>query len=122
RQSRPGDCLMLPGIMGVGGFMASAAAALEIDSDWLSVSFLSGFEGADGATTGSYDEGPIGHTFSWFSGGRIESDNAPIGTTSLYNDGNGGVSLPMDHASFNFGSGDFTIEAKVRMDNVGSIR
>lgn len=77
------------------------------------VSVLLHCNGTDGSTTVT-DSGPVGHTISVSGNAHIETDDQRFGTASLYCDGDGDyITLPY-HTSFEFGSGDFTVELFVK--------
>lgn len=78
------------------------------DPYWANVVFLSSFEGPDGATSTTED---TGLTLSFTGGARIETDQFKFGAASLrLESGTPFVSAPSSDR-WDFGSGDFTIEA-----------
>lgn len=100
------------------GLQSPAASAGATDQYFSSVSLLATFQGTNGATTFT-DSSPIGHTLTANGDAKLTTSQAPTGqTSSLITDGTGDfVSIP-DHASLEFGSGDFTIEFWVRFASV----
>jgi hypothetical protein len=73
--------------------------------------FLANFDGADGDT--SYTP-YTAQAFTMGSGNRIESDQKVFGATSLYCGGTAAAWVA-DSDDWSFGSGDFTIDLRVRM-------
>ena len=69
------------------------------------------FEGADGSTTIT-DSNAGGAAKSWTAAGNAQLDTAEavLGTSSLLCDGTGDYVTASDHADFDLGSGDFTIQ------------
>ncbi len=104
-----------------GNSPATATASISIgmsggstDPDFSSVSFLSGFEGADEATTFD-DEGPGDHTITAVADAQVDTGQKKFGDSSVEFDGAGDGLLCDNHADFLFGSGEFTIELFFRM-------
>jgi hypothetical protein len=110
-----------------GTHLASATASADVDMsadgiklpiddpDWLSVSFLSGFNGTDGQTTFT-DEGPGAHSITTVADAQVDTAQSKFDGASLLTDGDGDGLLVPNHADFQFGSGPFTIEFYVRLD------
>lgn len=84
-----------------------------VDPSWWNVSFVSGFEGTEGASVFA-DEGPAQQTLTNINTPKTMSVAAVMGTTGLHaeHDLNGGEdSVQIDVPGlFDFGTGDFTIE------------
>ena len=95
---------------GVGRYTANytpAAAAFPnlilLDASYASVTSLIHFEGANGSTTITESAG--------FPG--LDTSQSVFGGSSIYFDGTNAIGTP-DSVDFEFGTGDFTIEAAVR--------
>jgi len=74
---------------------------------------LLNFNGTDGDTS-TTDESDSGHTPSFNGSAHIEEDQNKFGTTCLETDDSADyVNIP-DHADWDFGTGDFTIECWIR--------
>ncbi|ESY16292.1 MULTISPECIES: LamG domain-containing protein [unclassified Mesorhizobium] len=96
------------------------AAAPTGDPYWSNVVLLCGFEGADASTTMT-DESLSAHALTTFGNAQIDTGIAPpFGTSSLLLDGSGDYLTTPDHADFNFGTGDFTIELFARTAVAGN--
>jgi hypothetical protein len=75
--------------------------------------FLCHANGADASTTFT-DVGPTGHTITANGNAQVDTAQKKFGSGSLLLDGTGDYLSVPDHADFEFGSGNFTIEAWVR--------
>eukprot|EP01041_Mallomonas_annulata_P026842 gene26842-48282_t len=83
------------------------------DPDFANVSLLCHFDGADTSTTIT-DNSPSPKTLTAYGNAQIDTAQSKFGGASLLLDGTGDyVSTPADTV-FNFGSGEFTVEAWVR--------
>lgn len=87
------------------------------DPDWASVSALLHFDGADGSTTLTDQTGKV-----WTPVGQaqIDTDQSKFGGASLRVDGAGDYATTPNSAAFDFGAGDFTVEAWVRWAGIGA--
>lgn len=94
-----------------------ALSDLDTDPDFASVVLLMGFEGSDGdtGTPGMDDESPAARGTA--SGGsvnaKISTTTPAFGASSLLLSGTGSITFP-DSDDFHFGSGNFTVEARIR--------
>lgn len=90
--------------------MAGGGGGAPTDPNYSSVVSLLHFDGADGSTTFTDQKGK-----TWTAGGNAQIDTAQskFGGASLLLDGAGDYILSSPSADFNFGTGDFTIEAWV---------
>jgi len=84
--------------------------------NWNNVVFQSEFTGVDAATTAD-DVSTIGATLTFNGDAQLDTDRPIVGTSSLLLDGTGDYVSAPDNTSYEFGSGDFQIELKVRWDN-----
>ncbi|RWG16723.1 LamG domain-containing protein [Mesorhizobium sp.] len=90
------------------------AAAPTGDPYWANVVLLVGFDGADGATSAT-DDSLSAHSLTFNGNAQLDTGvSPPFGTASLLVDGSGDFVSTADSADFDFGSGNFTIEAFVR--------
>ncbi|WP_192355579.1 LamG domain-containing protein [Mesorhizobium mediterraneum] len=87
------------------------------DPNFASVVLLSGFEGAD-ASTVMDDESNSNHTLTAVGNAQIDTSQFKFGASSLLLDGSGDRVTAPSHANFQFGSGQFTIEAFVRFNTL----
>lgn len=95
--------------------LSYGAAASPTDPYFSSVASLLHFDGTDGSTTFTDEKGK-----TWTAGGNAQLDTAQqkFGTASLLLDGSGDYVTSADHADFEFGSGDLTIEMWVRFTSL----
>lgn len=84
-----------------------------------SVSFLSGFEGADGATT-FIDESSYANVLTTNGNAQIDTAQFKFGVSSYLGDGTGDYITTPDNAIFEFGSGSWTIEGFVRFSAIAA--
>lgn len=97
----------------------AVAVAVATDPDFASVVLLLDFAGADGATDIT-DLSDSAHTDTFVGTAQVDSDLQVLSTNSVLLDGNSDyVSYP-DHADWDFGTGDFTVELHVRFSAVAS--
>jgi Concanavalin A-like lectin/glucanases superfamily len=82
-------------------------------SPYSSVKFLSGFEGADAATT-TADESLSARTITFFGNAQLDTAQSKFGSSSLLLDGSGDYLDLQGGADFDFGTGDYTMEMWVR--------
>lgn len=78
------------------------------DKRFANVSLLAGFNGADGATAFT-SEDAAARTATFVGNAQLDTADKKWGSASLLVDGNDEVTFP-NHADFDFGTGDFTIE------------
>lgn len=83
------------------------------DPWWSKVSLLLSMDGTDDSQTFT-DTSPTTKTVTAVGGAKIEADQSVFGGESWYFDGTGDWLTVPDHADFEFGSGDFTIEFWVK--------
>lgn len=95
--------------------------AKEGDADYASVSLLLHCDGTDGSTIFT-DTSGTPKTVTPSGDAHIETDQAKFGTASAYFDGTGDYLTVSNDGAFNFGTGDFTIEAWVRLANASAYR
>lgn len=99
------------------GFGVGAVGAPGVgggsDPNFANVVLLSGFEGADASTTFD-DESTSNHTLTAVGNAQIDTAQFKFGASSLLLDGSGDRVTATDHANWDFGSGEFTVEAFVR--------
>lgn len=82
---------------------------------WEYVSFLSGFEGANGAQVFE-DESQYEHTVSAVGNAQTDTGNFKFGSSALYMDNSGDYLNVPNHEAFDLSDNDFTLEAWIRMD------
>lgn len=110
---------------GVGlGSGVLGGSGLEGDGDvtdpfFSNVVFLSGFNGADGATS-AVDDSNSAHTITFQADAQLDTAERRFGTASLLLDGTGDFVEIADSEDFNFAAGDFTIEAFIRPAVIGT--
>jgi hypothetical protein len=75
------------------------------------------FEGDDGTTT-IIDSSTTGHTMVANGDAQIDTAQKTFGSASLLLDGTGDYVSSADHADWDFGSGDFSIDAWIRFNTV----
>ena len=96
-------------------------AGQACDPFFSSVVLLMGFEGADGAgsgTSGFLDESPAANGFATITGvERISTAQFAVGTSSLLLDGAGRIQYA-DSANFNLSNRQFTIEMRIRPSTI----
>jgi len=73
------------------------------------------FDGADGSTTFT-DSSASAHTVTPFADAQIDTAQSKFGGSSCVMDGNDYATL-VDHADFQFGTGDFTIDFWFRINS-----
>ena len=90
------------------------------DPNFTSVTALLDMEGTDGDTSYTdVSDGPVTWTFA--ATAHIEADQKRYGSTSLFVDGNSDYLVSSNAGtSFDFGTGDFTIEASIRFTSLPS--
>ncbi len=97
------------GLVGVGSFRSSGDPFID------SVVLLAGFDGADGATAFS-DESPSQHGAFTFNGAaQLDTAQNKFGSASLELAGVDEYTTLTNDAEFEFGAGQFTVEAWVRI-------
>ena len=82
------------------------------DGYYASVSLLLHADGINGSTTFT-DNSPTPKTVTAVGGAQISTTQNKFGGSSLYFDGTGDYATIPNHADFNLGTGDFTLEAWV---------
>lgn len=100
-----------------GAVRGQYAVAEFQDSDCV---LLLHFDGADGATE-TVDSGPTGHDIAEVGSFQLDTAQKVFGTASGYFTTNSDRLIIGDHADFNFGSGAFTISARVRFETLSNI-
>lgn len=90
------------------------------DPSFASVVFLSGFEGAD-ASTSFIDESSFGRTVTAVSGAQVDTDQFKFGASSLLLNGSTDAVTCVDSTDFEFGAGQYTVEAFVRFSSVSGV-
>ena len=89
------------------------------DTGWASVSLLLPLDGSNAATS-TTDESDTGHTVTFVGTAQLSTAQSKFGSSSLLLDGNSDyLTLPAS-SDFNFGTGDFTIEAWIRRDGTAN--
>lgn len=89
-------------------------AALASDPNFANVVLLCHFDGSDGSTTFTDEKG---HTLTAVADAQIDTAQSKWGGASGLFDGTGDRVTAADSADWDFGAGDFTIEAWVRFNN-----
>jgi hypothetical protein len=88
---------------------AGAWPFVDTDPHWSSVSLLLQFDGTNGSTTFT-DLSSNAHAITAYGNAAISTTQSKFGGASLYLDGNGDYLEFPDHESFDFGTGEWTIE------------
>ena len=70
--------------------------------------------------SGQGDFGTTGHSITTYNGIKESNDQYKFGNGALYFDGSNDYLTVPDHADWNFGSGDFTIDCWVYLNSLGS--
>ena len=83
------------------------------DPYWSSVVLLSGFNGTNGATAFT-DESAGARALTANGNAQLDTSQFKFGASSLLLDGTGDYALAADSADWDFGAGQFTVEAWVR--------
>lgn len=117
----------LVGSMDAGAALAGSSAITftptgtlaAVDAHYASVVLLLHGEGADGSTTAT-NNASNGLTLGANGNAQVDTAQFKYGSASLLYDGNGDFWTIGNHADFNFGTGDFTIECFVRFNGVGT--
>ncbi len=91
----------------------SRRSSVVTDPYFSSVKFLSGFEGADAATTLT-EESSSARTVTFAGNAQIDNAQKKFGSTSLLLDGTGDIVTCPNSADFQFGSGSWTVEQWIR--------
>lgn len=76
-------------------------------------------DGTDGSTTIT-DSGVTGHTVTAFGNAQIDTAQSLFGGASILFDGSGDYLSVPDHADWDFGTADFSIDFNARFGSVGS--
>lgn len=112
--------LRVTNLAGFGAGSRGVSAPAQGDPFWDSVVLLAGFDGADGATAFS-DESPAAHgAFTFANQAQLDTGQKKFGTASLRIDGISDNVQLADHADWNFGSGQFTVEAFLRINDLAA--
>lgn len=100
--------------------LASVGAGAVGGNDAFTTALLH-FDGADASTTFP-DVNAGGSAHTWTASGNAQLDTAQVkfGSASLLCDGTGDLISTPDHADFEFGSGEFTIDMWVRFNALPS--
>jgi hypothetical protein len=91
------------------------------DPSFANVVLLLGFEDADGSTSTTDESPTTPHTFTFNGNAQTDTAQKKFGASSLLLDGTGDYLAVADNADWEF-PGDFTIEAWVRLNAVGSVQ
>jgi len=83
------------------------------------VSLLLPFNGSDAATA-TTDESDNSHTVTFAGTAQLDTAQKKFGTASLLLDGNSDYIQVADHGSFDFGTGNFTVECWIRFAALGN--
>lgn len=94
------------------------ASTAPVDPSWSSVSTLLHCDGSNGGAITDQK----GKTWTGNSGAAIDTGDQKFGTASLLFDGTDDYVTTPDHADFNFGSGDWTVEFFFKEASQGSTR
>ena len=105
----PGAFLAATASLDAGEAEVGAAA----DPSFASVSLLLKFNGTNGSTTFT-DLSSYGHTVTANGNAQVSTAQSVFDGASLLCDGTGDFLSIADHEAFNFGTGDFTIETRLR--------
>ena len=103
-------------LMAQAGMMGGTGGGAT-DPYWSNVASLLHFDGADGSTTFTDQKG---HVWTPSGNAQIDTAQSKFGGASGLFDGSGDYITAASHADFGFGTGDFTIEAFVRVPGTGS--
>lgn len=90
------------------------------DPDWASRVALLHFDGTDGSTT--FTDEKLGGTWTGAGNAQIDTAQSRYGGASLLLDGTGDWISTADTAAWAFGSGDFFIEAWIRISNTTGVK
>lgn len=93
--------------------MRKPVAAGGTDPNFASVKLLCGFEGTNGSTT-FVDESSNARTLTAGGNAQISTAQFKFGASSLLLDGTGDYVSAPDSADWDFGTGQFTVEAFIR--------
>jgi uncharacterized protein YaiE (UPF0345 family) len=85
------------------------------DASFASVKSLLHFDGADAATSVT---DILGKTWTFTGNAQLDTAQVATGSASLLLDGTGDWISTPDHADFEVGSGDFSIDIRVRLNSV----
>jgi hypothetical protein len=97
------------------GIALSFSPLPYVDSYWVSVVLMLGFDGADGAVA-TTDESLVNRAITFVGNAQLDTAQSKFGGSSLLLDGNGDRITAADHPDWHFGSGPFTVEAWVRFN------
>jgi hypothetical protein len=89
------------------------------ETDFNRVSLLIPFNGSDAATA-TTDESDNSHTVTFAGTAQLDTAQKKFGTASLLLDGNSDYIQVADHGSFDFGTGNFTVECWIRFAALGN--
>jgi len=106
---------MIPGIV-AGARQTSGGGGGGGDPDFANVALLCHFDGTDGSTD-FVDNSPSPKTLTAFGNAQLDTEQSKFGGSSGLFDGSGDYVGLADSADFSFGTGDFTIEAWVRLNS-----
>jgi hypothetical protein len=91
------------------------------DPNYSSVSLLLNGNGTNGSTTFT-DSSSYGHTVTPVGNAQISTTQSKFGGASIYLDGSGDYLSVPSNASFDFGSGNFTVEFWIYFNSVTGFR
>jgi hypothetical protein len=104
---------------GTGAAPLVGSTGAASDPNFANVVLLMGFEGTDASTTLT-DESASAHAMTANGNAQIDTAQFKFGSSSLLLDGSGDYASTPDHADWDFGSGDFTVEFWMRWNSVGA--
>jgi hypothetical protein len=97
-------------------YQSAPAVGEASDPHFASVVLLCSFDGVDGATS-AIDDSPSGHSLTFAGNAQIDTAQSVFGGAAARFDGSGDRIAIADHADWNFGSGQFTIECFIRYNS-----
>lgn len=108
-------------VYGDNGIIEATINDTGIDPNWDDVVLLLGAESRDGAVR-VIDESPGSWVVNVFGGAQIDTAQSRFGSGSIFLDGNGDYLLTPNDTLFSGSTGDFTIEAWIRLNETGRIQ
>ena len=113
--ARPGLCGMGIGRLGLvaaSAYAQSVIVSQAYDPHYANVSLLLHGDGADNGTVFT-DNSPSPKTVTTYGNAKTSTAQSKFGGSSIFFDGNGDYLVSPSNSAFQFGTGDFTIEAWV---------
>lgn len=98
------------------GFFVAPCRPAGVVGDGVASNLLLHFDGADASTTIT-DSSPSAHSPTAVGNAQIDTAQSVFGGASLLLDVNDTVTIP-DHADWDLGTGDFTIDFRVRFSTI----